>query len=623
MDDVASDSDLRTALRHLTMLEDGDEYIVGRPDLGIYVAIPQPGAVLIEALRDGASLGIATARASKAAGAEIDATDFFTGLGDAGLLHDPDHAGPTAAGTRVRWVERLPQAAVKPLFGRIAWAFYAAAAVTLVVLLVVRPDLRPIFDDIWFLADPIWSILALIAVSIVLTAGHECWHWLAGRAVGVPARFRVSWRGVFVVFETDLNDLVTLPRRARYSPMLAGFAFDSVVLAAALLMRLGFREEIIHDPPAFDRFLGAVVFRQIFVLVWQLFGVAFRSDMYAVLANALGCHNLYRATALTGKYRLSRLSASESAELAGMSARDRSVAKWFWLAYLVGGFAMLWFFVTYLAPFVFGMSQWVGPNITSLAIDTVVFWQSLALVVVLVAQYGVIPIIASHERRHRRDAAPTPPTVARDSATVRSRYRLAWGAMLTAIAIVTAYNLSAQVQGYGALLFDQANAADATEANVIAAAHDDACLPGQRVPIMDFPHISQVAEEHVVYNSNPATSGPHYGASVAPGIYSIHLTNGQTVHSMEHGRVVINYRPDTPRDVVLRLESIAKRYTRDTVLQPNPDIDAQFALTAWGRIEKMDSFNEARVVRFIDLLRGRYDHEWPAAVDECKAEQLH
>ena len=613
VEDVAGHSDLRSALRRLTVVADGDEYIVARPDLGIYVAIPRPGVILIEALRDGASLTSATKMASDAAGEEVDATDFLSGMGEAGLLASPDGTGASSASTGIGWVERVPQAVVKPLFGRVGWACYIAAALTVIILLVVRPDLRPIFDDIWFLTDPIWSLIALFAVSMIITAGHECWHWLAGRALGVPARFRVSRRGAFVVFETDLSQLVTLPRRARYSPLLAGFAFDVMLLAAALLMRLGFREEVLGHPPEFDRFLGAVVFRQLFVLVWQLFGVGFRTDSYAVLANALGCHNLYRANALTAKVRLWRLDAKEADELAGMSPRDRSVASWFWLVYLAGGLAMFTMLVGYLVPFVFGTIRWILPNITALTPDTLVFWQSVVLAALLLGQYAVIPLIALRERRQRQRAARTS-IGARDARTVRSRYGVAWQAIFIVFVIVTAIPAGRTVLQYA----DESS--DATADNILAEARDDACLPGQRIPIMDYPHVSQQAAEDVVYNSNPASSGPHYSASVAPGIYRTHLPSGQTVHSQEHGRVVIHYRPDTPDDIVRELESIAKQHLRDTVVHPNPDIDTQVALTAWGRIDTLDRYDEERVVQFVEQLRGKFDHHSTAASDECHVE---
>lgn len=606
--DTTVDAKLRSALQLLSVAEDGDDYIIGRPDLGIYVAVPKPAVILIESLRDGASLAEAAGLASDAAGEEVDVDDFLTGLGEAGLLADPSStvAASPLEGMRVSWIERIPQAVVKPLFSRVAWAFYAAATVAVIAILLIRPDVRPIFDDVWFLTDPIWSVLAIIGISVVITFGHESWHWLAGRAIGIPARFRVSRRGIFLVFETDLSHLVTVPRKARYSPMLAGFAFDIVVLTIAVLMRLAFREEVLHHPPALDRFFGAIVFRQLIVLVWQLGGIAFRTDTYAIIANALGCHNLYRATALTARYRLWRLDESEAEELAAIGPRDRSVANWFWLVYLTGVFVMFTVLVTYLAPFAFGMIVWIGPNITSFGLDTLAFWQSVGLTLVLVAQFAAIPVIAIRERRRRN-----PVTTQRTTRTVRSRYGIAWQIGFVVVAIGAVVHAGDKLSR-----FVEASS-DASRDNEVAAAHDDSCLPGQRVVVMDFPHISQKAAADVVYNSNPATSGPHYGAAVAPGIYRSHLPDGQTVHALEHGRVVIHYLPDTPRDVIDKLESIAKRYARDTVVHPNPKLDSQIALTTWGRISKLDSYDEAQITQFVDKLRGRYDHHSTAGGDEC------
>lgn len=160
---------------------------------------------------------------------------------------------------------------------------------------------------------------------------------------------------------------------------------------------------------------------------------------------------------------------------------------------------------------------------------------------------------------------------------------------------------------------------DATATNLAADAVDSSCLPGQQVTILDFPHVSQQAAASVVYNSNPPTSGPHFGAALAPGIYNEYLPPGLTVHAMEHGRVIIHYRPDTPEAVVQQLQAIARQYARDTVLHPNPELDTQFALTAWGRIDTFDSYDEARVIDFVDTLRNRYNHKSTVDPNECQA----
>ncbi len=290
----------------------------------MYVEIPEPGAVFVEALQAGASRAEATRLASVAAGQPVDAEDFLEALAAAGLLADPVPRG--GKGWRIRWIEGVPPAAAQPLFGRVAWTGYALAGMAVAAVFALRPDLRPSYEDVWFLGDPVRSILCYAPIAIALAGAHEACHWLAGRAVGVPAALRVSYRGFFLVFETDISQIAMVPRRRRYGVFLAGMAFDTTVLAVALLLRLAYREEVLTFPPTLDRLLGLVVLGQTSVLVWQFAAVFLRSDAYAVLANALRCNNLYRVTYLTAKQRAFRLTAAELAELAEAGPRDRSVA---------------------------------------------------------------------------------------------------------------------------------------------------------------------------------------------------------------------------------------------------------------------------------------------------------
>jgi Protein of unknown function (DUF3105) len=144
----------------------------------------------------------------------------------------------------------------------------------------------------------------------------------------------------------------------------------------------------------------------------------------------------------------------------------------------------------------------------------------------------------------------------------------------------------------------------------------DACLPGTAVPLMASPHVSQAAIASVRYNSTPPTSGPHFAFVVTPGIYPDPIPDGLAIHAMEHGHVVVHYaRTISPADLG-ELRRFAKRYPRDVVLSPYPGLTDLIAMTAWGRIEKLDRLDESRVVTFTERLRGRYDHGWTHA-DDC------
>jgi hypothetical protein len=198
---------------------------------------------------------------------------------------------------------------------------------------------------------------------------------------------------------------VTINRRRRYGAYLAGLAFDGVVLAAALGARLAYRAGLLAWPPVLDRLLGAIVLGQVLTMSWQFAAVFARSDIYAVLANALRCHNLYRATVLTTKDRLWRLTEDDTAELAAMSERDRRAARWFGLVFIAGMCLMWVVFVTFTLPYLAGMTTWLWTNLRSLTPTTLAFWESLLLLTLLLGGFVLPGVLAWRERRLRHRQA--------------------------------------------------------------------------------------------------------------------------------------------------------------------------------------------------------------------------
>lgn len=64
-------------------------------------------------------------------------------------------------------------------------------------------------------------------------------------------------------------------------------------------------------------------------------------------------------------------------------------------------------------------------------------------------------------------------------------------------------------------------------------------------------------ESHVAYNSNPPTSGPHWGDGTAgPGIHDSEVPDELLVHSLEHGAAILWYKSDLPQDQVEKLKNI-------------------------------------------------------------------
>lgn len=136
----------------------------------------------------------------------------------------------------------------------------------------------------------------------------------------------------------------------------------------------------------------------------------------------------------------------------------------------------------------------------------------------------------------------------------------------------------------------------------------DAGAPGAAVPIQGQQHISP-GQPHPAYNSDPPTSGWHYETALDAGFYEEPYPDELLVHNLEHGHVVIAYDCGKLEDcegVKAQLRGVFDRYDGWKVtIVPRENADAALALTAWGRIDKLDSFDEARITAFIDAWRDR------------------
>jgi len=139
--------------------------------------------------------------------------------------------------------------------------------------------------------------------------------------------------------------------------------------------------------------------------------------------------------------------------------------------------------------------------------------------------------------------------------------------------------------------------------------------PGQSVPQLARTHID-VGAAHDPYNSDPPTSGPHYAQPASAGFYDAALPDETLVHNLEHGYVVIWYKCSTPEDapcqtLKTQIKDVMNRAgpvvfttgAKKLIAVPRPKMDTLIALTSWGRMDKLSSFNEAEITEFINDFR--------------------
>ncbi|MEW2522684.1 hypothetical protein [Actinacidiphila alni] len=326
-------------LHRLTMVPEDDGVMIGRPDTASYAVFPEEGAEVLRMLAAGATLAEAAAWYTEAAGETLDVDDFLEILADLGFLRDADDPGgpddTPAGGGRVRW-QRLGAWT----FSWPAWLVYAGLIVAAAVEMIRDSALRPSYHDVFFTDHLALIPITLTVVQIPCILVHEGYHALSGRRLGLPSTLTISRRLYYLVAETRLDSLFSVPRRRRYLPFLAGMLADAVLISGLTLLAVALRG---HGPAWVAALMLAISFTCVMRLLWQ-FMFYLETDLYYVVTNALRCSDLQNAARFqvrTAVRRWTRRPPPEADPDAEWSERDRRMARWYAPLLVVGyGFSL-------------------------------------------------------------------------------------------------------------------------------------------------------------------------------------------------------------------------------------------------------------------------------------------
>ena len=90
--------------------------------------------------------------------------------------------------------------------------------------------------------------------------------------------------------------------------------------------------------------------------------------------------------------------------------------------------------------------------------------------------------------------------------------------------------------------------------------------------------------EPVRYRSDPPHSGPHNPVPADDGVYGEAPQTEALVHSLEHGRIVIQFRPQVSDEIKGQLKSLYDEDPSHMVLVPNARMPYEVAATAWTKV---------------------------------------
>jgi hypothetical protein len=90
-------------------------------------------------------------------------------------------------------------------------------------------------------------------------------------------------------------------------------------------------------------------------------------------------------------------------------------------------------------------------------------------------------------------------------------------------------------------------------------------------------------DEKIKYKTNPPASGRHYEIPAEDGAYGEAPPDEALVHTLEHGRVVVWFKPGLPEQQRADLKALFDEDTYQMVLVPRRDMPYDVAASAWNR----------------------------------------
>jgi hypothetical protein len=230
------------------------------------------------------------------------------------------------------------------------------------------------------------------------------------------------------------------------------------------------------------------------------------------------------------------------------------------------------------------------------------------------------------EKQRRREEREAREKAERARAARRQRLQIAIGGLVAAAAVALVVLLVSGTIGGGGDNTDEVAATPEPAANVnlpdqvIGDVDEAAKAAGCKLTHPEIEGGQHEERDFTAgdYKTNPPTSGTHFPTWAEDGVYASGETPplGMLVHTLEHGRINVQYKPGTPAETVDELNALLAEMNEGyhMLLFENPSgMDAQVAATAWGHSLTCPEMND-KVFDAIRTFRNEYIDKAPENV---------
>jgi putative peptide zinc metalloprotease protein len=287
--------DTVVAVRSFTRQQEGEDVIIGRPETGVFVAIPPEAVEVLDHLAEGKTVGEVVELYQRKYGEAPDLDDFLGLLETKGIVGSAPESEAPAVSSRQAQLKyhfsNFPHSLAQRIFSRPVLALGVVVGALAIVAVIRHPSLAAGPRDLYFPDHRTLSWTILIMASYATLFVHEFGHLVAARALGIKSRMGIGHRLWYLVAETDLTGLWSVPKQKRYLPLIAGTLVDAFSGALLVLLLFAQEERWFLLPMLATRLLRAMLFTYSARVVWQCF-LFIRTDFYYVIANFFNCKNL-------------------------------------------------------------------------------------------------------------------------------------------------------------------------------------------------------------------------------------------------------------------------------------------------------------------------------------------
>ena len=228
------------------------------------------------------------------------------------------------------------------------------------------------------------------------------------------------------------------------------------------------------------------------------------------------------------------------------------------------------------------------------------------------------------EKKRRREEREAKERAERARAARRQRLQIAIGGLVAIAAVAVVALFASGTLGGSDDPGDEVAAAPASDVTIPEQAIGDLNEAAKAAGCkLSNPKIEGAQHEERTftekdYKTNPPTSGNHFPTWAEDGVYPPDGTPplGELVHTLEHGRIDVQYKPGTPQETIDQLNALLSEMNDGyhMLLFENPtNMDAAVAATAWGHSLTCPEMND-KVFDAIRTFRNEYIDKGPENV---------